>query len=80
MFVFRETALFYKLFIESGVHSSGLQLTKRLWRIGYCQKKWTQKHEFKFWTKLFMFDIALISMGEAWINLFFFLLLRSPQL
>ena len=30
------------------------------WRNGYCPRKWTLQQEFKFWSKLFAFQIALI--------------------
>ena len=36
---------------------------------GYRFRKWTQRHEFKSWTRLMAFHIALIPMGKVWIQL-----------
>ena len=41
------------------------------WCNGYRRRKWTQWHEFKSWTKLISFHIALIPLGKVWIQLFF---------
>ena len=32
--------------------------------------KWTRRHEFKSWTRLIAFYIALIPLGKVWIQLF----------
>ena len=44
------------------------------WRCPWCncyrRRKWTRRHEFKSWTKLFAFHIALIPLGKVWIQLF----------
>ena len=32
--------------------------------------KWTRRHEFKSWTRLIAFHIALILLGKVWIQLF----------
>ena len=45
-----------------------------LWCNGYCLWKWTRRYEFKSWTRLIAFHIALIPLGKVWIQLF------SPQL
>ena len=37
---------------------------------GYRRKKWTQWHEFKSWTRLIAFHIALVPLGKIWIQLF----------
>ena len=37
---------------------------------GYRRRKWTRRHEFKSWTRLIAFHIALISLGKVWIQLF----------
>ena len=45
-----------------------------LWRCPWCssyrRRKWTQRLEFKSWTRLITFHIALISLGKVWIQLF----------
>ena len=40
------------------------------WCNGYCRRKWTQRHEFKSWTRLIAFHIALIPLGKVRIQLF----------
>ena len=40
------------------------------WCNGYRHRKWTRRHEFKSWTKLIAFHIALIPLGKVWIQLF----------
>ena len=41
--------------------------------IGHRRRKWTQRHEFKFWTKLIVFHLALIPLDKkALIQLFSF--------
>ena len=32
---------------------------------GYRRRKWTQRHEFKSWTRLIAFHIALIPLGKV---------------
>ena len=41
-----------------------------LWCNGYRRRKWTRWHEFKSWTRLIAFHIALIPLGKVWIQLF----------
>ena len=49
-------------------------ILKSLWRCpwcnGYRRRKWTRRHEFKSWTWLIAFHIALIPLGKGWIKLF----------
>ena len=49
-------------------------VVKWLWRCtwcnGYRRRKWTRWHEFKSWTILIAFHIALIPLGKVWIQLF----------
>ena len=45
-------------------------LQKCPWCNGYRHRKWTQWHEFKSWTRLIIFYIALIPLGKVWIQLF----------
>ena len=40
------------------------------WCNGYRRRKWTRWHEFKSWTRLIAFPIALIPLGKVWIKLF----------
>ena len=40
------------------------------WCNGYHRRKWTRRHEFKSWTRLIAFHIALIPLGKVWIQLF----------
>ena len=40
------------------------------WCNGYHCRKWTRQHEFKSWTRLIAFHIALIPLGKVWIQLF----------
>ena len=44
------------------------------WRCPWCncyhRRKWTRRHEFKSWTRLIAFHIALIPLGKVWIQLF----------
>ena len=39
------------------------------WCNGYRRRKWTRRHEFKSWTRLIAFHIALIPLGKVWIQL-----------
>ena len=47
---------------------------RTLWRCPWCNgyrcRKWTWRHEFKSWTRLIAFYIALIPLGNVWIQLF----------
>ena len=40
------------------------------WCNGYRRRKWTRWHEFKSWTRLIAFHIALKPLGKVWIQLF----------
>ena len=35
------------------------------WCNGYRRRKWVQRHEFKSWTRLIAFHIALIPLGKV---------------
>ena len=37
---------------------------------GYRRRKWIRRYEFKSWTRLIAFHIALILLGKVWIRLF----------
>ena len=45
-------------------------LNTRLWCNGYRCRKCTRRHEFKSWTRLTAFHIALIPFGKVWIHSF----------
>ena len=40
------------------------------WCNGYGRRKWIRRYEFKSWTRLIAFHIALIPLGKVWIQLF----------
>ena len=40
------------------------------WCSRYRRRNWTRRHEFKSWTRLIAFHIALIPLGKVWIQLF----------
>ena len=40
------------------------------WCNGYRHRKWTRWHEFKSWTRMIAFHIALIPLRKVWIQLF----------
>ena len=35
-----------------------------------CRRKWTRRYEFKSWTRLIAFHIALIPLEKVWVQLF----------
>ena len=49
-------------------------LSSTEWRCPWCncyhRRKWIRRHEFKSWTRLIAFHIALIPLGKVWIQLF----------
>ena len=47
-------------------------ITVAPWYNCYRRRKWTRRHEFKSWTWLIAFHIALIPFGKVWIQLFSF--------
>ena len=54
-------------------YNLGYQINKKWrcpWGNGYRRRKWTWRHEFKSWTRLIAFHIALIPLGKVWIQLF----------
>ena len=40
-----------------------------LWCNDYCRRKWTWRHKFKSWMRLFAFHILIIPLGKIWIQL-----------
>ena len=47
----------------------GWKVTKLFWRCpwcnGYRRREWTRRHEFKSWTRLIAFHLALIPLGKV---------------
>ena len=44
--------------------------TNYRWCNCYRRRKWTRRHEFKSWTRMIAFHIALTPLGKVWIQLF----------
>ena len=42
-----------------------------LWCNCYRRRKWTRRHEFKSWTRVIAFHIALIPLGKVWLQFSF---------
>ena len=40
------------------------------WPIGHDRRKWIRRSEFKSWTRLFAFHIALILFKKVWIQVY----------
>ena len=64
VFTFKENFLLIKKFVNSAlIH------TRHLWRCPWCEgyrrRKWTRRHEFKSWTRLIAFHIALKPLGKV---------------
>ncbi len=57
-----------KLQIVEALHIRNIQRCP--WCNCYRRRKWTRRHEFKSWTWLNAFHIALIPLGKVWIQLF----------
>ena len=55
---------------ELAQYLEGCLLRRCPWCNGYRRRKWTRRHEFKSWTILIAFHIALIHLGKVWIQLF----------
>ena len=65
-------SLYWKVTNENFLANRKVNKSKRKcpWCNGYRRMKWTQQHEFKSWTRLIAFHIALIPLGKVWIQLF----------
>ena len=61
-------------FTESIGVANSSSLNHNRWRCPWCnyyrRRKWTRRHEFKSWTRLIAFHIALIPLEKVWIQLF----------
>ena len=51
--------------IDVSITQQGLKKWRWPWCNGYRSRKWTQRHEFKTWTRLIAFHIALIPLGKV---------------
>ena len=64
-------------------HNAVLGACGVIWRCPWCncyrRRKWTRQHEFKSWTRLIAFHIALIPLGKVWIQLFSLQLLINSR-
>ena len=49
---------------------SDINMRRCPWCNSYLRRKWTRRHEFKSWTRLIAFHIALIPLGTVWIQIF----------
>ena len=65
----RRDLYFFNLFILL-LHTSYIYVWRCPWCNCYRRRKWTRPHEFKSWTRLIAFHIALIPLGKVWIQLF----------
>ena len=52
-------------FIQAKFECHALCFWRCPWCNGYRCRKWTQQHEFKSWTRLIAFYIALIPLGKV---------------
>ena len=57
----RSIALCFSLSLDSKVTENGWCP----WCNGYRHREWTRRHEFKSWTRLIAFHIALIPLGKV---------------
>ena len=53
------------IYLNSGYQRGGVPMFN-----GYHRRKWTRWQEFKSWTRLIAFHIALIPLEKVWIQLF----------
>ena len=54
----------------SQIYGSNRTVRRYQWCNSYRRRKGTRRHEFKSWTRLIAFHIALIPLGKVWIQLF----------
>ena len=58
------------VFQHYSMYSTIITCKSCLWCNGYHRRKWTQQLEFKSWTRMIAFHIALIPLGKVLIQLF----------
>ena len=56
--------------VDSIKQEKGKIIKEFPWCNSYRRRKWTRRHEFKSWTRMIAFHIALIPLGKVWIQLF----------
>ena len=56
---------FYSQVIVKLILKNPVYLSICPWGNGYRRRKWTRRHEFKSWTRLIAFHIALIPLGKV---------------
>ena len=73
-FTFRTTMVFRRFsavrVLFELVNNKFINQRKCPWCNGFHHRKWTRRREFKSWTRLIAFHIALIPLGKVWIQLF----------
>ena len=83
LFVFIFKCYWFNCFFVGLLHRKVLWSNISAWRCpwcnGYRRRKWTRLHEFKSWTRLIAFYIALILLGKVWIQLFSLQLLVNSR-
>ena len=62
--------LFFYVIFSAVVYNDISSLWRCPWCNGYRRRNWTRRHEFKSWTRLIPFHIAVIPLGKVWIQLF----------
>ena len=62
--------LYFHLHLRRALHKILTTIYLAPWCSRYRRRKWTRRHEFKSWTRLIAFHIALIPLGKVWIQLF----------
>ena len=53
------------IFVFSHIKKDTFIFEFEIWCNGYRRRKWTRRHEFKSWTRLIAFHIALILFGKV---------------
>ena len=53
-----------------GYTNGDIPIRRCPWCNDYRRRKWTLRYEFKSWTRLIAFHIALIPSGKVWIQLY----------
>ena len=56
--------------LKKTLYNNSINIRRCPWCNGYHRRIWTRRHEFKSWTWLIAFHIALIPLGKVWIQIF----------
>ena len=74
LYIFSIRSVFFFIWMHLSLFLSIYISIYIFWRCPWCSRyrrgKWTRRHEFKSWTWLIAFHIALIPLGKVWIQLF----------